>query len=100
MEYKNYSESLKNSCFKILCLFEENNKGLTQYIDSLIYELHGLQYLLADGSKLISLISILEHFYDDSLQADFDISVIRREVFHCIDMIEKMRLADDESWTI
>jgi len=96
----NYSESLKNSFYKILCLFEEKNQGLTQYIGSLIYELHGLKYLLADESKLISLIAIAEHLYDDSLQADVDLSEIKREVFHCIDMIEKMRLADDTSWTI
>ncbi len=86
-----YIDRLKNSVFKILCLFEENNEGLSQNIDSLIYEMYGLQYIVSKEKipVIISLISILEHFYDDSIQPEPDIKVIRREVFHCMDLIEK-----------
>lgn len=86
-----YVNSLKNKFYKLLCLFEENNEGLSQNIDSLIYEIYGLQYLVEKEKVpvVISLISILEHFYDDSIQPEVDIKVIRREVFHCMDLIEK-----------
>lgn len=86
-----YINSLKNKFYKMLCLFEENNEGLSQNIDSLSYEIYGLQYLVEKEKipALISLISILEHFYDDSLQPSVDIKVIKREVFHCMDLIEK-----------
>ncbi|MGM7720496.1 hypothetical protein [Metabacillus sp. Hm71] len=88
---KEYVKSLKDKFYKLLCLFEERNTGLTQYIDSLNYEIYGLQYLV-DKDKtqsVISLICILEHFYDDSLHPEVDLKVIRREIFHCMDLIEK-----------
>ncbi|MFO1442803.1 hypothetical protein KDN24_06190 [Bacillus sp. Bva_UNVM-123] len=87
-----YYNTLKNKLFKILCLFEEKNHGLTQFIDSLIYELYGLQYLIENDKydSITSIIAILEHFYDDSLQSEVSIGVIRREVFHCMDLIQKL----------
>lgn len=86
-----YIKTLKNRIYKILCLFEEKNEGLTQYIESLIYELYGLQYLIGDQKYqvIISITCILEHFYDDSFMTEYDIPTIRREVFHCLDLIEK-----------
>nr|BDD47808.1 hypothetical protein 9 [Bacillaceae bacterium] len=86
-----YVNKLIGKIFKILPLFEEKNEGLSQYIHSINYEIYGLQYVVEkeDIPTITSLIGILEHFYDDSLQPDPDIKVIRREVLHCIDLIEK-----------
>jgi len=92
-----YVTSLINKFYKLLCLFEEENIGLPQNIDSLIYEIYGLQYLVEENQipTVVTLISILEHFYDDSLQSTVDIKVIKREVFHCMDLIEKsLRVGD------
>ena len=89
-----YVKRLNGKLYKVLCLFEENSETVTTNIDSLLYELNGLEYLLPKENKplLVSLISILERMYDDSLQVEFNISVIRREVFHCMDIISKFRL--------
>ncbi|MCP1159440.1 hypothetical protein [Bacillus infantis] len=86
-----YIATLKNKVYKILPLFEESNSGLPQYLDSLIFEIYGLQYLVNEEEHhiLISLICILEHFYDDCIQPDTDIPTIKREVFHCLDLIDK-----------
>jgi hypothetical protein len=86
-----YVNTLKNKVFKILPLFESNNIGLPQYIDSLIYEIYGLQYVIEKEYHyaITTLNSILEHFYDDSVQPEVDIKQIRREVLHCLDFIEK-----------
>lgn len=93
-----YVKRLKNSIFKILPLFEEGNDGLTQYLDSLIYELCGLHNMLENdkSSTLLSVIAILEHFYDDSLSANVDINLIRREVLHCLDIIDKTFVGENE----
>lgn len=93
-----YVAKLKNSIFKILPLAEEKNDGLLQYIDSLIYEIYGLQYLVEKDKQdiLMRIVSILEHFYDDFIQPEYDINVIRREVFHCLDLIKKSFKVGDE----
>jgi len=94
VEYVSY---LKDGFFKILCLFEEKNQGLSRYIESFSYELYGLQYLIDDKKEIITLLSILEHFYDDSLAPEPDIKIIRGEVFHCISLINKMFKVGDNS---
>jgi len=85
-------EKLKNKVFKILPLFQSENVGLTRYIDSLIYELEGLRNRLNEEqeSMMITIISVLEHMYDDSLSPSPDIDIIKREVFSNISLIEKM----------
>lgn len=88
---KLYIKKLKNRIFKILPLFEEKNEGIATYIDSIIYEVYGLQYVVEEEVKplIISILSILKHFHDDSLKSDVNIRQIKREVFHCLDLIEK-----------
>ncbi|KOS61437.1 hypothetical protein FJQ98_16690 [Lysinibacillus agricola] len=85
--YVNY---LKDRFYETLCLFEEKNEGLPRYIESFSYELYGLQYLVEDTVTVITLLNILEHFYDDSLAPKPDIKVIRGEVFRCISLINRM----------
>lgn len=86
-----YKKYLKNKIYKLLPFFEENEENLPRYLDSLIYEMYGLQYLVDDKlhPMVVTLICILEHFYDECILGDYDIEIIRREVFHCLDLIEK-----------
>lgn len=95
--HKKYVKYLIDSFFKCLCLFEENNEGLTKYIDSLKYELEGLKNLVEDEYQDVVqiLINILEHFYDDSLEPEPDLKRIRSEVFRCTNLISKTFLNGD-----
>ena len=85
-----YVEYLKGNFFKCLCMFENKESNLTTFIDSLIYEVYGLRYVL-EGKEdfLIILLSRLEHFYDDSKKENPDIKRIRREVFNSLNLIDK-----------
>jgi len=94
---KEYVEYLKGGFYKCLCLFEESNTGLSSYINSFSYEIYGLQYLIDDKKEIvITLLSVLEHFFDDSLEPNHDIKVIRSEVFRCISLINKLFEVGDE----
>lgn len=94
---KEYVEYLKGGFYKCLCLFEEANVGLSSYISSFSYEIYGLQYLIDDKKEIvIILLSVLEHFFDDSLEPNHDIKVIRSEVFRCISLINKLFEVGDE----
>ena len=88
---KSYIDKLKDRLFKILPLMEEKNEGITSYIDSLSYEIYGLQYLIDENAQplIITILSILEHLYDDSLQPEINLRQVKRELFHCLDLIEK-----------
>jgi len=93
-----YFEYLKGGFYKCLCLFEETNEGLSSYINSFSYEIYGLQYLIDDKKEIvITLLSILEHFYDDSLEPKPNIKVIRSEVFRCISLINNLSKVGDEN---
>ena len=84
-------EYLRRKVFKILYLFEENNDGLSKYIHSLMYEIHGLKNLLEESKipQFDSVLSILYHMYEDSYKTNVDMQNIRSEVFHCSDLIKK-----------
>ncbi len=93
--YREYLFYLKKKLHDIIGLFEENNQGLTTNIGSLLYELDGAKYLFkgTDEAYILSVISLVESIYDDSLQAIYDentIQTVRREVFHCKNMINKI----------
>lgn len=94
---KEYVEYLKGGFYKCLCLFEEANEGLSSYINSFSYEVYGLQYLIDEKKEIvITLLSVLEHFYDDSFEPKPDIKIIRSEVFRCINLINKLFKVGDE----
>ena len=88
---------LRKKVFKILPLFEEENKGLSKYIYSLIYEIYGLRSLVGEDYKpqFDSILSILSHLYEDSSKANIDLVLIRSEVFHCSDLIKKHFKVDE-----
>lgn len=85
-------KKLQGKVYKIFMFFTEGNEGLTTYIDSLIYEFKGLDHLLNDKqhSMLVTIISLFEHFYDDSLAPNPDLDVIRREWLNCMNLIDKI----------
>lgn len=87
-----YYKTLIDKLYKCLCLFEEKNEGLVSFIHSLAYEIYGLQYHVKEKELPIieSLTVILEHLYDDSLQVEYDLTIVRREIFHCMDLIKKL----------
>ena len=87
---KDYSTYLKGEFYKCLCLFEEQNEGLTAFISTFSYEVYGLQYKNVNLTTLDTITNILEHFYDDSLASDYNINTIRRECFHCISLVDKL----------
>lgn len=90
---------LQGKIYKIYMFFNEGNEGLTTYISSLIYELEGLGYLLNDKqySMLLTIISTLEHFYDDSLSPAPDLNTIRREWLNCLNLIDKMAKSGEQN---
>lgn len=90
-------ERLQGKVYKIFMFFTEGNEGLTTYIGSLIYELEGLDSRLNDKqhSILMTIISLLEHFYDDSLAPNPDLKTIRREWLNCMSLIEKIEKYGD-----
>lgn len=91
--YVNYLTVLKDRFYKCLCLFEENNVGIFSNINSLIFELSGLENIienLENDYRLLTLIATLESLLDESLSAEYDIPTIKREVFKCMTTIDKM----------
>lgn len=90
-----YFDSLIDKIFKILPLFEENNAGLSQNIDSLVdYELNGLHIQLGElGNSndftvlLLTLKSISQHVNENTISH----KDMRREIFKCITLVKKMK---------
>lgn len=93
-----YLDSLINRAFKILPLYEESNEGLFVYIQSLIYEVYGIRYVIKElgaSSDYVMLLAILESLSDDAIMIDDrKKEIVKREVFKCIDLIKKIKSAD------
>lgn len=85
-----YLDSLINSVFKILPLYEEKNVGVQTYVDSLLFELYGLEESvnIEDSYEYISLLSTLESVKKEVVKSDSEKKVIKREVFKCISIIK------------
>lgn len=88
---KRYLQTTIDKIFKILPLYEEENRTLEAYVGSLILELKGFVsvYGSVGVSEYISVISTLE-----GIQTIIDNKgkqpVIKREVFKCIESINKI----------
>ena len=87
-----YLNSVVNSVFKILPLWEEQNVGVSTYIESLLFELYGLEEVVAleNSPEYISLLSTLESVKKEVSKKDSKKSIIKREVFKCINIIKNM----------
>lgn len=94
-----YYNKLKDKIFKIHPFFIEKNEGLTTYISSLIYELQGLDSRVnkTQSNILQTIISIMEHFYDDSFAPDPDLNIIRREWLNCMNLVDKVSEHGDKN---
>ena len=55
-----YLDTLINSVFKILPLYEEENVGIVTYVESLLFELYGLDKVfdIKDSYEYVSILSI------------------------------------------
>lgn len=95
-----YLNSVVNSVFKILPLYEEQNVGVQTYVESLLFELYGLDKSMAikHSYEYISLLSTLESVKEEVVKDESKKSVIKREVFKCINIIKNMvgKLEEDE----
>lgn len=87
-----YLNSVVNSVFKILPLYEEQNVGVKTYIESLLFELYGLEDAVAleHSYEYISLLSTLESVKKEVAKPDSKKTIIKREVFKCINIIKNM----------
>lgn len=87
-----YLNSVVNSVFKILPLWEEKNVGVDVYVESLIFELNGLEEAIEikHSYEYISLLSNLQSVKREVLKEDSKKSIIKREVFKCINIIKNM----------
>lgn len=83
-----YKDKLTGKVFKILPMKEENCSTWELYIESLLHELFGCKEIVnewRESADFLSLVSILEEISNED-----DISIIKREVFNCLNLIKKM----------
>ena len=88
-----YFNSMVGKVFKVLPLYDEGNLGINTYIESLLFELYGLQkaVVLADIEKdYVSLVSTLESVESELAKIDINKQVLKRELFKCIDIVKNM----------
>ncbi len=87
-----YFDSLINSVFKILPLYEEENIGVETYIESLLFELYGLEKVIdiRDSHEYISLLSTLESVKEEVVKSGSEKRVIKREIFKCIGIVKSV----------
>lgn len=85
-----YLDTLINSVFKILPLYEEKNVGIETYVESLLFELYGLDKVIKieNSYEYISLLSTLESIKKEVANSDSEKKVVKREVFKCISIIK------------
>ncbi len=87
-----YLNTLVNSVFKILPLYEEENVGVITYIESLLFELYGLDKAVEvkHGHEYISLLAILESVRMEVSKKKSKKQTVKREVFKCINVIKNI----------
>lgn len=86
-----YLNVLIGKIYKILCMMEEKDPTLNVYVASLNHEISGLHNMFYDeGDKktVLQMLLILEPFANS--QTDFPHDVYKREVFKCIDLVNKI----------
>lgn len=91
MTLPNYFQYLVNHFFKLLPMRENGEDTLYQYMDSLLFEIGGFSRLFIEtdySAYVITLLSILQGMIDEP---DMDMNVYRREVFHAIDVCNKLQ---------
>lgn len=100
-----YLNTVVNSVFKILPLYEEQNVGVKTYIESLLFELEGLEEVVAIEYtyEYFSLLSNLASVKKEIAKPDSKKPIIKREVFKCINIIKnmvgKLEEVNSHEWT-
>lgn len=92
--FYNYLEMIKGKVYKILPLLEENNDGIYHYIDSLLFELYGVQYVISGVENSFNYVSILcrlESILDELIVKEKDFKFIRSEIFKMIRLVENLQ---------
>lgn len=92
--FYNYLEVSKSRVFKILPLIEEKNEGLHHYVDSLLFELYGLQNVIngvKDSYTYLSLLCGLESILNEISMNERDFKFIRSEIFKMIGLVNKLQ---------
>lgn len=87
--FLNYLNFLINRVYKILPISEEEPATLKSYLNSLILELIGSKDLILKLKKDASFLSLIATLQSLS-ENQYPHSVIRSEVFKCIDIIKKL----------
>lgn len=85
--FKCYLRALINKVYKILPMYEEENKNLRSYLQSLEREMAGCYKLyesLCDNAQFLSLIAIIRFLHAE----DYTQQVCKQEVFKAIRLIE------------
>lgn len=87
-----YLNSVVNSVFKILPLYEEKNVGIEIYLESLLSELDSLQdvVVIKCSYEYLSLLATLAFVKKEIAKEDSKKTIIKREVFKCINIIKNM----------
>lgn len=87
-----YLNSLVNSIFKTLPLYEEKNIGINSYLESLLGELYLLDKVVKveHGYEYISLLSTLELVRVEISKEDSRKHIIKRELFKSINIVKNL----------
>ncbi|MBL4950989.1 hypothetical protein JK635_01885 [Neobacillus sp. YIM B02564] len=88
--FNSYLEVLKNRIFKIIPLMEENNENITRYIESILFEMYGLQNVINGVKESYNYLSILCGL-ESILITNKDFKFIRSEIFRLLGLIEKLQ---------
>lgn len=86
-----YLKSLISKTFKILYIKEQQPETLYNYVDSLRIELIGAQQSfseLQESPRFQSIINIINYFCSNT---ELEHKIVKREVFKCIDLINKIQ---------
>lgn len=86
-----YFDRMINQFFKLLPIKEKESETFVVYAKSLQAELYGSKnfiVLLNDDVCMFALIAILQYFIDTP---DITVKDVRREVFHSIDICNKLK---------
>lgn len=83
--YKDYKVKLINNIYKILPMKEEKTDTINVYIESVLYELVGMEKVLYEAGEICSIISVLENLITEQ-----DLKIVKREVFRAISLVKRM----------
>ena len=81
-----------NGIYKILPLYEEKNIGVDTYVESLLFTLYGLDkaVLLEFSHEYVTVLATLESVKKEVVKENSNHSVLKREIFKCINIVKNM----------